>query len=338
MINTRQRFEAFEEARRRADGYRGSMVFSMTKGTEYLLRSAYDPKSGQRRQTSLGRRSPETEAIKTAFDTGRIEAQARLRAAREVIERQAGVNRALGLGRVPEIGGRIVRAIDAAGLLGHGLRIVGTHALYAYEAAAGVQLGPEITTTEDIDILFDARVAMRFAADEEIGERTLIGLLRRVDRSFERGQQRFQARNRDGYVVDLIRPLRNPPWSLDRQTLTEQPVDLEAVEIAGLIWQENAPPFSAVAIDAQGFPLRLVAPDPRAFAVHKLWLSEQPDRDPLKRRRDEAQARAVGALVATYFPQLAYEPGSFRNFPREVALEARGLFQPVDRSDNSFNW
>jgi hypothetical protein len=39
-----------------------------------------------------------------------------------------------------------------------------------------------------------------------------------------------------------------------------------------------------------------MAPDPRVWAAHKLWLSKRNDREPIKRRRDEAQARAVGSL------------------------------------------
>lgn len=337
-VNTRQRFEMFLEARKRADGYRGSMVFSATKGTEYLLRSAYDPVSGRRRQTSLGPRNVENEAIKAAFEMGRAEAQDRLKAARQAVERQAGINRALGLGRVPELGARILRAVDAAGLLGHGLRLVGTHALYAYEAAAGIHLGADITTTDDIDLLFDARATLRFAADEGVGERTLLGLLRRVDRSFERSARSFQARNRDGYIVDLIRPLRDPPWSGESASLSGEAADLEAVEIAGLVWHENAPAFTAVAIDTRGFPLRIVAPDPRAFAMHKLWLSRQADRDPLKRHRDEAQARAVGALVAGYLTHLAFDPGDFRSFPREIASAAETLFRPAAGRGGQFTW
>jgi hypothetical protein len=51
--------------------------------------------------------------------------------------RQAAVNRALGLGRVPLMNARIIRALDKSGLLGAGIRVVGTNAIYAYEAIAG---------------------------------------------------------------------------------------------------------------------------------------------------------------------------------------------------------
>ncbi len=310
------------------------MVFATVNGGEYLLRSFYDPKTGRRRQTSLGPRDAETERMRAEFDTGRRAAAARLAAARDGVDRQAGINRALGLGRVPLLAARIVRALDAAGLLGHGLRVVGTHALYAYEAAAGLRFAPDVTTTEDIDFLFDARASIVLQADEDLAERSLMGLLRRVDRSFERGRQTFRASNRDGFLVDLVRPMRDPPGKDERSAIADPATDLDAVQIEGLVWNENASAFAAVAIDARGFPLRMVAPDPRAFAIHKLWMSRRADRDPLKRMRDAAQARAVAGLVARHMPQLPFRPGGMRSFPRDVVAAAAPLFA-VERSPDA---
>ncbi len=325
-VNTRQRFDLYREARARADGYRGSMVFATVNGGDYLLRSFYDPKTGLRRQTSLGPRNPEAERTKAEFDAGRGEAEARLAAARDAVERQAGVNRALGLGRVPLLAARIVRALDAAGLLGRGLRVVGTHALYAYEAAAGLRFAPDVTATEDIDLLLDARASIVLQAGEDLPERSLMGLLRRVDRSFERGPQTFRAANRDGFLVDLVRPMRHPPWREERSGVADPTTDLDAVQIEGLIWSESAPAMTATAIDARGFPLRIMAPDPRAFAVHKLWMSRRADRDPLKTPRDAAQARAVASLVARHLPHLPFRPEELRSFPRDVVAAAAPLF------------
>jgi hypothetical protein len=341
MVNSRQRFEGFRAAVKRADGYRGSMVFSETAGTDYLLRSYYDPKTGLRRQKSLGRRSAETEALKASFDAGRSEAEANLDAARAAIERQAAINRALGLGRVPDPGARILRALDAAGLLGNGLRVVGTNALFAYESAAGIRFPVEVTTTEDIDILFDARARLAFSVEEDQDGRSLLGLLKKVDRSFARTSAEFRARNRDGYLVDLIRPMRDPPWTAEPISLAAHggatdADDLAAVGIEGLNWQENAPPFEAMAIDQRGYPTRIVASDPRAFAVHKLWLSARPDRAPEQQARDLAQARAVGQLVAQRMPHLPFEPRLLKHFPKRLVDDAAQLF--AAKPDSGFTW
>lgn len=48
--------------------------------------------------------------------------------------------------------------------------------------------------------------------------------------------------------------------------------------------------------------IRTIAP--ADFVRFKRWLSELPDRDPLKRRRDRLQADLVNELLANYLPQL----------------------------------
>jgi 1,4-alpha-glucan branching enzyme len=135
MVNSQQRFQALREAKSARDEQRGSATWIMSKDREYLTRSFYD-KAGLRKQTSLGVRSPETEKMKSDFETRRDAAQDRWKNMRDTMDRQAAVNRALGIGRVPLIGARIMRALDAFGLLGSRIRILGTNAIYAYEAAS----------------------------------------------------------------------------------------------------------------------------------------------------------------------------------------------------------
>jgi len=325
-VNSEQRFAAWRDAKGRTEGFRGSLVWQTSKGEDYLVRSSYDG-SGLRRQRSEGRRGPETESLKDDWETARAAAKARFEAARETMRRQAAINRAVGLGRVPLVGARIMRALDNAGLLGKGLRVIGTNALYAYEAVAGVRFDPAITATLDIDLLMDARRSLRIAASGDIPDLTLIKLLQSVDRSFERAAQTFRAVNRDGYLVDLVRPQRNPPWSAERERITNASDDLTAAPIHGLAWHENAPAFEAVAIDERGGPVRIVATDPRVFAAHKLWISKRADRDPTKRRRDAAQAEAVAHLVARYLSNLPYEQSALLMMPRALFEAARPLFE-----------
>lgn len=325
-VNTQQRYAAWREAKARAQSYRGSLVWHEMKGEKYLVRSYYDA-SGNRRQKSEGKRGPEMEKLKADWERARAEATDRLKSMRDAVSRQAAINRAVGLARVPLVGARIIRAIDEAGLLGNGIRIVGTNAIYAYEAAAGVMVDPGITTTQDIDLLMDARMHLRIAASETIPERTLIALLKQVDKSFERTDQNFRASNKEGYLVDLIRPLRNPPWLEERERIGEAEDELSSAAIDGLAWHESAPAFEAVAIDERGGPLRIVATDPRVFAAHKLWISQRADREPTKRKRDAAQAKAVAQLVARYLTHLPYEADELRMIPRELFEEARPLFE-----------
>jgi len=324
-INTQQRFGAWRAAFARDRACRGSMVWSQTKGHTYLLRSAYD-KQGRRRQVSLGPRSPETERIKGDFERSRDEASARLEALQPILRGQAGINRVLGLGRVPRLGAKIIRSLDDHELLGGGLRVLGTYAIYAYEAAAGVHIDSGLTATEDVDLLLDSRGGISFVANEDIEGASLLRILQRVDKSFVRAPQSFRAVNKAGYLVDLIKPLRNPPWTVEPTRIGPDGEDLDAVEIAGLAWHESAPSFEAVAIDDRGEPLRIVTSDPRVFIAHKFWLSKREDREPMKRRRDAEQAKAIARLVATHMPQLAFARDELRMLPKEVFEDAKSLF------------
>lgn len=324
-VNSDQRFTALKDSQRKAKSFRGSLVWHTVNGIDHLMRSYYDS-TGARRQKVEGRRSPVTEAQKADWEVARASVQETLSARQEQIERQSAVNRALRLGRVPFLAARIIRAIDDAGLLGEGIRIAGTNAIYAYEAAAGVFVDPGITSTQDIDLLMDVRQSLRMVAGTNVEDGALINLLRKVDRSFERSSAKFCAVNRDGYLVDLIKPLANPAWKQSRQTVGKADDELVAAEIAGLAWLENAPAFEAIAIDEKGGPLRLVVPDPRIFAAHKFWVSKRADREPIKRRRDLAQAQAVARLTTQYLEHLPYESSELRVLPRVVLNEAHHLF------------
>ncbi len=325
-VNTQQRYAAYRQAEERARTYRGSMVWTHDGDRDYLVRSHYD-KSGIRRQTSLGPRSEETETIKRDYDRGRSDAQSRLKSLKDAIARQSAINRAISLGRVPLIGARIMRALDQARMLGSGIHVLGTYAIYAYEAVAGIRLDPGLTTTGDIDLLFDARAGLTFAANETVSHPSLLRLLQKVDRSFERSAETFRAVNRDGYLVDFIKPLSEPPWKKERQQVGSDADDLLAAAIEGLAWHENAPPFEAIAVDERGEPCRIVTTDPRVWAAHKFWLSKRPDREPLKRRRDEAQGRAIGRLVTQYMPHLPYVSEELRMLPKSVFEDAAPLFR-----------
>jgi hypothetical protein len=326
-INTRQRFDSLVAAERILAGFKGSMTWMSEGDAEYLVRSAYDPTSGIRRNKSLGPRSTETENLKADYDAKRETAKARVAELKASLSRQAGKNRAVGIGRMPSLGARIVRALDTAGLLGKGIRIVGTNAIYAYEAIAGVFVEDQVMETDDIDLLFDARQKMGLTAPETIAAGALLRILKRVDHSFERQSQTFRAANRDGYLVDLIKPAARPPWRKEAGRIAhDNEADLIAAEIDGLHWLQSVPAFEAVAIDERGDPLRFVVPDPRAFAIHKHWLSSVPDRPLLKRRRDAAQAQVVARLTTKYLTHLPYEPNELGAVPLRLFEEAAPLF------------
>jgi hypothetical protein len=48
-------------------------------------------------------------------------------------------------------------------------------------------------------------------------------------------------------------------------------------------------------------------PDPRAFALHKAWLSGLETRETIKKPRDFEQARILARLVRESMPQFSFE-------------------------------
>lgn len=328
-IDARDRFEALrvaeDEMARRFDG---SMFYEARGDQEYLLRR----RSGSQSKTSLGPRSAETDAILADFAAGKERLASRIGGLRSEIQGRARVIAAHGLGRVPVLTARILRRLDGAGWLGTRLIVVGTNALFAYEAKAGLRIAADATTTEDVDILYDARrrVSLGAQAASERNGRGMVEILRKVDGSFgPTGQRSFRAVNDQGFMVDLIEPTIGNPMLQKRGRLSDNPEDIEAVAIEGLTWLVNAPRFEAIAFDARGLPVWIPTIDPRVFALHKLWMSHRPDRDALKRRRDALQAEVVGR-IATEHLGLSLDDQDLSAAPRAlvdalaVSLESAG--------------
>jgi hypothetical protein len=283
---------------------------------QYLLR-----KTGKT-ETSLGVRNSDTEAAYAAFLRGRAENSDHLTGLSRRIEELAPVNVAMGLGRVPSIAARILRAAEEQNLLGKQLIVAGTNAMFAYEVQAGVQIESGLVATGDLDLLYDARRRISLAVTG-LSTQGLIGLLKKVDGSFAPARPRaFRAANRDGYLVDLIRPQAKDVFRDELSTgLSDLPEDLEGAAIFGLGWLVNSPRLEAVAVDERGYPVRLVTLDPRAFALHKAWLSRRAEREPVKAVRDLEQAKAAASIATRYLKKSfdSAELSALPNALREIA-------------------
>ena len=264
----------------------GTLRAQSSKGKRYM----YEVHGTVRK--SLGPETPALIKRKAQHDARRATLQKTVGSLAKRLAEMAPVNRALGLGRMPTIAARIVRELDREGLLGSHVIVAGTNALYAYEAATGTILPTEYVATTDTDLLWDTKQSLLLAATG-IRREGLMGILRRVDRSFV-ADYGFNATNDAGYIVDLICP------ETDDLTRMKAGADLEATPMPGTQWLLSAPQFEQVVIGQDGWPLRIVVPEPRTFALHKLWVSNRDDRSPLKRPRDRAHARVVAELVKTY--------------------------------------
>ncbi|CAO4154782.1 GSU2403 family nucleotidyltransferase fold protein [Methylorubrum aminovorans] len=329
VIDAEQAFSGYRSARGELDArFAGSMSWKTIAGGSYLYRKVHGA------SRSLGPKSPETEGIYENFRDGRARQRDLVRGLAARLDEMAPVNRALGIGRVPLIGARVLRQLDGSGLLGRALHVVGTNALYAYERMAGVRIDSGLVATGDVDLLLDARRALKIAAPG-LSSEGLLGLLRKADTSFSlMGRRSFRAVNRDGFMVDLIKPaLKDRLVGADRSSFGGDN-DLHAVEIEGLAWLVNSPKQRVIVIDDRGYPLAMAVPDPRAFALHKAWLAARRDREPNKRQRDAAQAKLVAGMVKERLPNLRFDADDLSALPAALRRAAATLHvEQGDRDD-----
>jgi len=271
---------------------------------------------------SLGKVTPELVAEKMKHDAGRQALKNRIKSLQKRLDGMAPVNRALGLGRMPKLAARILRELDRVSLLGSHVIVAGTNALYAYETA-------DYVATMDTDLLWDTRQSLLLATTG-VRREGIMGILRRVDKSFV-ADFGFNAKNDEGYIVDLLCP------ETDDFTTMKIDADLEATPMAGAQWLLEAPQFEQTIIGEDGLPLRIVVPEPRTFALHKLWLSHRDDRSALKRPRDETHACLVAELVRVYLRKpfttndMPWLPKELRALIKEVMLKKNSSSSEANR-------
>jgi hypothetical protein len=302
LIDAEMLFANLERAEAEAIRHRGSMFWRDQDGGRYLI--ALSPHS---RQRSLGPASPENELKYERFTKRKEEVEARVKSLRAKADECRRMNKALRVGRTPDILIDVLNAMMRYGVSQHFL-VVGTHALFAYETAAGVRFPNDVMATQDADLLFDTANRAEFMEVMKDRQMSFMGILKKVDKTFERDElDNHTARNASGYEIDLIR--RFPP---DPEDTSEHPVQLTEEE--GDLWPVRAsmgqkllsvPRFDQVVVGVNGGMARMRTVHPLHFARIKRQLAKEPARDPRKKAKDVAQADMTQALVEEFLPQLA---------------------------------
>lgn len=295
-------FDALAEAAQEAAQVRGGMYWhagpASSPESKYLVRT-----SPAGAETSLGPRTPETQAIYDKFMQRKQASAERLAGLKAALDQQQRLNRALRVGRVDPLVVALLNRLASTHLSEH-FRVVGTHALYAYEAAAGVRLEADALATRDIDLLWDTRKRITFSTRLARVDSSMLGGLRKVDPTFRiRQGQKYTAVNKDGFEVDIIRreQTEGDPHPIKLSEADEDFWGAQARRASVLL---DSPGFSAVIVATNGTMARMHTVHPATFVAFKRWMAGQPDRDPLKRRRDVLQADAVQVLLDEYLPQV----------------------------------
>ncbi|MDQ3272318.1 MAG: nucleotidyltransferase domain-containing protein [Pseudomonadota bacterium] len=305
-IDAEAAWRALEAADLAAAEVRGSMMWREQAGRRYLIRV-----SATGAQTSLGPESPENEAIHARFMGRKASVQARQKQLRETVSQHVRMNRALRVGRAPNMLVDTLNALAKAGLQKH-FMAVGTQSLYAYETACGVRVQNEATATQDIDLLLDTRKYLQFASTMQRLDTSLLGIFQKVDKTFElRHDQKYTAVNAIGFEIDVIR--RTAP-----KDSGGEPHPLRTSEFEDDFWAVQVPSgkalldggsFTQVVVAASGNMATLIAPAPKSFIRIKTELSEKSTRDPLKSRKDLLQAKIVQRLIDDYGLQHVADAG-----------------------------
>lgn len=299
LVNVRQRYEIWRDAERAAR----ALPYDLRRKTVGNYSYLYEIHDRSGNGKSLGRWDDEAEARFLAYRSEKAAAKDRVVKSRGRVEESARLLRALRVLMLAAAPGPILREADCRGLLDGQLLVVGTNCLIAYqqEAAARFDLSDE---TEVFDLAW--------AADTKPEGAPFWEMLKAVDHTFTVNTERtFQARNSDSYEVELlVAPSRAASMGPREKP---QPIPLPEQE-----WLLLGRPVDQVVPCRDGRAARLVAPDPRWFALHKLWLGAQAKRNPLKRRKDVAQGRAVLDAVASAMPQYPLDQAFVAGIPEEL--------------------
>jgi hypothetical protein len=292
MIDSSTIFEEYRRVAVLARKFAGGMYWKRQEGYEYLVKTLPD-----NRQHRMGGRTPENERVYENFVKDKTEVEGRLRDLKAALADAERLNKALKVGRVPALAVSVLQAIEAAGL-GEHFTVVGTHALYAYESAAGVRIVQGALATQDVDLLWDARKRVRFLTDIDKLDTSILKVLQRADRTFMRKEgQNETAINAKGFEVDFLRrqPEGDDPHPF---RFSDDEDDIWPVQARRASVLTTAPRFDRAVVSATGRMALMRTIAPRTFIDFKLWLAEKAvDRPEPKRRRDRYQAAIVQELL-----------------------------------------
>jgi hypothetical protein len=289
LVNLEQRYAAWMDAERVT--LPGRLAWKTIDGKDYLYRIINGRGDGR----SLGPRSAETKSYWDAAQTARQTTETLW----PTLLRDGALYRTLRLPRIASPAAQLLREFDRHALLGSSLLVVGTNAMAAYEIEARSRFASAagVDSTADFDMTWVAE-DQRQTTLTAVGAapRTLLDVMKRVDDTYTINTERtFQIRNSTGYEIELLLP-KSLERSLPRNE-TLQPSALPEQD-----WLLPGRRVEHVVCGLDGQPCRLIAPDPRYFALHKLWLAKKPTRNPLKRPKDEKQGTLLLSAIAAHMP------------------------------------
>jgi hypothetical protein len=300
LVNLEQQYEVWIGAERDLIGLPYGMRWKAVNGSSYL----YEIHDRNGNGTSLGPRSPENEARLAEYRERKEELAGRQVQSKARLDETCRLYRTLRLPLIASEAAAVLREADCRGLLGTQLLVVGTNAMAAYAIEAAGRLADVPDETQDFD--------MAWTGTEGSETPAVWPMLKAVDKTYTVNTERpNQARNAAAYEVELLVAPSRAAGFVRRDF--PRPVALEEQE-----WLLNGKPVSRVVVARDASPARIVAPDPRWFALQKLWMSVQDKRNPLKRGKDARQGLALLDAVRETMPQFPLDDAFVATLPPEL--------------------
>jgi hypothetical protein len=276
IVNLEQAYQVWMEALRTLNELPYNMRIKEISGRDYL----YEVTDRRGTMKSKGPLDQGKQAEFDQYKTEKAELKDRLARSKETLKEQASLYRALRLPMLPAEAGKILREADRLRFLGEQAMVVGTNALIAYALEANGFIRDAPDTTLDFDLALT-----RAEADED--RPTLWKVLKEADMTYSVNTERpFQARNAKAYEVEIL----SAPSRIGGQIAQDRPRPIPLPEQE---WLLNGRQVDRVVGVRDGEPARMVVPDPRWFALQKLWMAAKPARNPQKKPKDHKQGIAL---------------------------------------------
>lgn len=301
IVNLEQTYQVWMGTLRTLNDMPYNLRIKEVSGREYL----YEVTDRLGTMKSKGPLDADKQAEFDTYKAEKAELKDRLARSKEALREQGSLYRALRLPMLPTEAGKFLREADRMRFLGDQAMIVGTNALVAYALEANAFLRDAPDATLDFDVALTAT-----EADET--RPTLWKVLKEADMTYAVNAERpFQARNAKAYEIEIL----SAPSRADGQLPRDKP---RPVPLPEQEWLLNGRPVDRVVGVRDGEAARMVVPDPRWFALQKLWMAKKPGRNPQKKPKDRKQGMALLDAVRQTMPHYPLDSAFFDALPEAL--------------------
>lgn len=313
-INTQHIYKIYLDLFHRYNkSFRYKMTWNKAGNKEYLYKYCYDTK----KSVSLGRRDDRTQKIIENFKEQKKELKESLKKYKELLKKQARLSKFEKISRVPNVLANLLRTINEYGL-DDKVIIIGTNALYSYEARCAVFMEDEHLATYDIDIFNKRETKISVALRTKLPQKTLKAILQDTDKSFTKSTDApYRFFNDTGVIVEIITPMSNKELKQDEFS------GVLNLEIDGIKWLRSSELYKVMVIGNNGICANMTTIKPLEYAVYKFWLGKHERKEYMKMQRDKSQSVLVTNLIDKYMPNIEIQEDvkRIKNISHEAVTE-----------------